>query len=414
MALVVYWYDCVCFGIVAAAFLGSLWVLWRKEAASRCEDDSVYESLLAAQQDADGFVHATPTAHVGSNQLWTSCWKGVHPGWLVLTRFVSFAVLAGFLSWDIVEWDASIFVYYTESGKTPIIFIIFPTYLPVPNLPLLSSKCRIRTMKAWGTGSGGKYQAFAFICTARILCEVIASEGGAFAFYFYTQWTFALVMVYFGLGTVISAYGCWVCLNTPLPENGARAEFLKSDVEESRTENSGTYKENNVRDKIKLQSHHAQEEFQRRAGFWGYLMQTIYQTCAGAVILTDIVFWCVIVPFLSNSHLGLNTLMGCMHTLNAMFLILDTLLNSLPFPWFRLAYFVQWSCLYVVFQWVLHACGFTWWPYPFLELNTPWAPLWYFALALVHIPCYGMYALIVKAKNSILPRLFPHAFVRSH
>ncbi|KAA3469783.1 Chaperone DnaK [Gossypium australe] len=114
MALVVYWYDCVCFGIVAAAFLGSLWVLWRKEAASRCEDDSVYESLLAAQQDADGFVHATPTAHVGSNQLWTSCWKGVHPGWLVLTRFVSFAVLAGFLSWDIVEWDASIFVYYTD------------------------------------------------------------------------------------------------------------------------------------------------------------------------------------------------------------------------------------------------------------------------------------------------------------
>ncbi|TYI69392.1 hypothetical protein E1A91_D08G152300v1 [Gossypium mustelinum] len=333
MALVVYWYDCICFGIVAAAFLGSLWVLWRKEAASRCEDDSVYESLLAAQQDADGFVHATPTAHVGSNQLWTSCWKGVHPGWLVLTRFVSFAALAGFLSWDIVDWDASIFVYYTE-------------------------------------------------------------------------WTFALVMVYFGLGTVISAYGCWVCLNTPLPENGARAEFLKSDVEESRTENSVTYKENNVRDKFRLQS--------QRAGFWGYLMQTIYQTCAGAVILTDIVFWCVIVPFLSNSHLGLNTLMGCMHTLNAVFLILDTLLNSLPFPWFRLAYFVQWSCLYVVFQWVLHACGFTWWPYPFLELNTPWAPLWYFALALVHIPCYGMYALIVKAKNSILPRLFPHAFVRSY
>ncbi|KAG4134201.1 hypothetical protein ERO13_D08G142300v2 [Gossypium hirsutum] len=333
MALVVYWYDCICFGIVAAAFLGSLWVLWRKEAASRCEDDSVYESLLAAQQDADGFVHATPTAHVGSNQLWTSCWKGVHPGWLVLTRFVSFAALAGFLSWDIVDWDASIFVYYTE-------------------------------------------------------------------------WTFALVMVYFGLGTVISAYGCWVCLNTPLPENGARAEFLKSDVEESRTENSVTYKENNVRDKIRLQS--------QRAGFWGYLMQTIYQTCAGAVILTDIVFWCVIVPFLSNSHLGLNTLMGCMHTLNAVFLILDTLLNSLPFSWFRLAYFVQWSCLYVVFQWVLHACGFTWWPYPFLELNTPWAPLWYFALALVHIPCYGMYALIVKAKNSILPRLFPHAFVRSY
>ncbi|KAK8497593.1 hypothetical protein V6N12_037464 [Hibiscus sabdariffa] len=286
MALVIYWYDFICFGIVAAAFVGSLWVLWKKEAASRCDEESVYESLLAARPDADGLVRATPRAHVGLSQLWTSCWIRVHPVWLVVTRFFSFAVLAGFLSWDIVEWDASIFVYYTE-------------------------------------------------------------------------WTFTLVMVYFA-------------------------------------------------------SHYAQEEFQRRAGFWGYLMQTIYQTCGGAVILTDLVFWLVIVPFLSNSHLGLNMLMGCMHTVNAVLLILDTLLNSLPFPLFRFAYFVLWSCVYVVFQWVIHACGFTWWPYPFLELNTPWAPLWYFVLALVHIPCYGIYALIVKAKNSIFPRLFPHDFVRSY
>ncbi|KAL4342653.1 hypothetical protein GQ457_08G021950 [Hibiscus cannabinus] len=251
------------------------------------------------------------------------------------------------------------------------------------------------------------YRAFAFICMARILFEEVVLVRGASAFYFYTQWTFALVMVYFALGTVFSAYGCWVCLNTPLPENGARDAFLKRDVEEN-------VAEDDVTDEIKLQSCHAQEEFQQRAGFWGYLMQIIYQTCAGAVILTDIVFWCVLVPFLSNSHFGLNMLMGSMHSLNAVFLILDTLLNSLPFPWFRLAYFVQWSCLYVVFQWTLHACGFTWWPYPFLELNTPWAPLWYFALAVAHIPCYGIYALIVKAKNSILPKLFPHAFLRSY
>ncbi|GMI75993.1 hypothetical protein like AT2G47115 [Hibiscus trionum] len=335
MVLVVYWYGCVCFGIVAAAFIGSLWVSSRKDIVSRCEEDSAYESLLAARSDAN------PRAQVGSNQLWTSCWKGVHPGWLVVTRFASFVIMAAFLSWDTLEWDASIFVYYTE-------------------------------------------------------------------------WTFALVMVYFVLGTVFSAYGCWVCLNTPLPENGARDEFLKRDVEENVTENSVTYRENDATNKFKLRSRYAQEEFQQRAGFWGYLMQTIYQTCAGAVILTDIVFWCVLVPFLSNSHLGLNMLMSCMHSLNAVFLILDTLLNSLPFPLFRLAYFVQWSCMYVVFQWVLHACGFIWWPYPFLELNTPWAPLWYFALAVVHIPCYGIYAVIVKAKNSILPKLFPHSFVRSY
>lgn len=33
----------------------------------------------------------------------------------------------------------------------------------------------------------------------------------------------------------------------------------------------------------------------------------VRQTSAGAVVLTDVVFWLVIVPFLSNTHLGLNT-----------------------------------------------------------------------------------------------------------
>ncbi|XP_044493338.1 uncharacterized protein LOC123216819 [Mangifera indica] len=341
MALVVYWYDFVCFGIVAAAFIGSWWVLWRKERASRCDDNTIYESLIASRPDSDGFVRAIPKAHVGSSQLWTSCWKGVHPGWLLLTRFVSLVAMAGFLSWDIADWGASIFVYYTE-------------------------------------------------------------------------WTFTLVIIYFGLGTIVSAYGCWVYRKDPPSANGVRDEFVTTDIEESITTNTLTYGENEVRGSIKLQSHYAEEVIQHRAGFWGYLMQTIYQTCGGAVILTDIVFWCIIVPFLSNAHLALNMLMGCMHTLNAVFLLLDSVLNNLPFPWFRLAYFVQWSCLYVVFQWVIHACGFSWWPYPFLELNNPWAPLWYFSLAVVHIPCYGIYALIIKAKNRILSRLFPHAFLRSY
>ncbi|KAJ6940753.1 protein rolling stone-like isoform X2 [Populus alba x Populus x berolinensis] len=224
-----------------------------------------------------------------------------------------------------------------------------------------------------------------------------------------------LIMIYFALGTVMSAYGCWVSLKQPaVSEHGENSVFLKRDVEEDGTATSITYKEKKSGGTIKLRSHCAEEAIRERAGFWGYLMQIIYQTCAGAVILTDIIFWCIIVPFLSNTHLGLNSLMGCMHSLNAVFLLLDTALNSLPFPWFRLAYFVQWSCLYVIFQWVIHACGFTWWPYPFLELNTPWAPLWYFAMAVIHIPCYGIYALIFKAKNTIFPRLFPRSFVRSY
>ncbi|RZB85099.1 uncharacterized protein LOC114370301 isoform X1 [Glycine soja] len=344
-ALELEWYDFVCFGIVGLAFLGAIWVLWMHEGASQSKLGTLEENLLVGLQDSTGVVvnvvlRDRVIGQVRSTpQLWTSCWRGLHPLFLLITRFLSFVVMAVLLPLDVREYDASIFVYYTE-------------------------------------------------------------------------WTFTLVMIYFALGTIISAHGCWQYINKPPLQNGEMAEFLRRDLEEST--NSIAYREKETKSSIRLQSQYIQEEFNQRVGFWGYLMQITYQTSAGAIILTDIVFWCVIVPFLSISHFQLNMLMVSMHSLNAVFLLLDTALNNLPFPWFRLSYFVLWSCGYIIFQWVIHACGFTWWPYPFLELNTPWAPVWYLCLAVIHIPLYGMYSLIVKAKNTILPRFFPRAFLRTY
>ncbi|XP_030532788.2 uncharacterized protein LOC115742545 [Rhodamnia argentea] len=342
MGLVVYWYDAVCYGIVAVSFLGSLWVIWRKEGGSRLDDNAIFQSLLSGRPEPEGhYSVAKPRSHVDSSCLWTSCWRGVHSGWLLATRLGSLAVMGGFLAWDIVEWDATIFVYYTE-------------------------------------------------------------------------WTFALVMVYFALGTVASAYGCWVYSRQTSTGNGLTDQLLGRDLEDNRISATNNYGVKKVETRVsKLRSCYTEEEILQRAGFWGYVMQIIYQTSAGAVILTDVVFWCIIVPFLSNARLGLNLLMGCMHTLNVFFLLIDTSLNSLPFPWFRLTYFVLWSSIYVIFQWVIHACGFSWWPYPFLEVSSPWCAVWYFAIAVVHVPCYGLYALITKSKNSIFSRLFPHSFTRS-
>ncbi|KAL5135791.1 hypothetical protein HKD37_03G008621 [Glycine soja] len=188
------------------------------------------------------------------------------------------------------------------------------------------------------------------------------------------SWTFILVTIYFALGTIVSAYGCWRFFNKPVIHNGAKAEFLRRDVEETISTNLITSN--------KLESRYVEEDFQQRAGFWGFVMQTIYQ------------------------------LMSCMHALNAFFLLLDTALNNLPFPWFRVSYFVLWSCGYVIFQWVIHAFGFKWWPYPFLELNNKWAPIWYLCLAVIHAPCHMACIIwIVRAKNTILPRLFPRAFL---
>ncbi|KAK9136597.1 hypothetical protein Sjap_007191 [Stephania japonica] len=42
------------------------------------------------------------------------------------------------------------------------------------------------------------------------------------------------------------------------------------------------------------------------AGFWGYLIQIIYQASAGASMLTDVVFWGLLFPFQSKGHFRLN------------------------------------------------------------------------------------------------------------
>ncbi|CAI0469774.1 unnamed protein product, partial [Linum tenue] len=165
------------------------------------------------------------------------------------------------------------------------------------------------------------FRAFALVCLAPVLYGV-ASVDGIFTYYFYTQWTFTLVMVYFALGTVISAYGCYWESQNQSPSGAGTAEaslFLETGLDDN--------------DK-------GDETVQLKAGFWGYLMLTVYQTCGGAVILTDIVFWCLLLPFQSDEHFHLDVLMGCIHSLNVAFLILDTILNNLPFPWFGFLYFV--------------------------------------------------------------------------
>ncbi|KAK1318800.1 hypothetical protein QJS10_CPB04g01069 [Acorus calamus] len=254
------------------------------------------------------------------------------------------------------------------------------------------------------------FRAIVTVAMTCLLARIAAAEG-AFVFYFYTQWTFMLVIVYFVLATIISAHGCWSYLRRDVSQSEERNEFLKGDVEDSNPDAETCRIDRNA-DDTEWQSQQKHEDNEQRAGFLGYAVQIIYQTCAGAVLLTDIVFWCVIIPFMSSDQFKLTLLMGCMHSLNLVFLLIDTALNSLQFPLFRMAYFVLWSCAYIIFQWVLHACGFSWWPYPFLELDTPWAPLWYFGMALVHIPCYGVYALAVKAKVLFFSRFFPHAFIK--
>ncbi|KAK1302415.1 hypothetical protein QJS10_CPB12g00159 [Acorus calamus] len=239
-----------------------------------------------------------------------------------------------------------------------------------------------------------------------LLIVNVGIDGGGILFY-YTQWTFLLVTIYFGLGSCLSIYGCYQLLDK---DGDYAVDHVRVDAEQ------GTYvaptADGNVNSVRNFISPGFREEryVHQLAGFWVYVFQVIYQTNAGAVVLTDCVFWLVIVPFLALEDYKLSVINIGMHSVNAVFLLGDTVLNRLRFPWFRISYFLLWTAIYVIFQWIIHACVSLWWPYPFLDLSSSFAPLWYVAVGLMHLPCYAVFFLIIKMKYYLLLTWFPDSY----
>ncbi|KAK7265676.1 hypothetical protein RJT34_33299 [Clitoria ternatea] len=251
------------------------------------------------------------------------------------------------------------------------------------------------------------FRVFAFVVLL-VLLILTATADGASIFYFYTQWTFTSITIYFGLGSLLSMHGCY---QHHKKASGDKVENVDGDAEQGTYDAPPTLPQSPNPSTNEKGLGAPQEHLIRQpAGTWGYIFQILFQMNAGAVMLTDCVFWFIIVPFLTIKDHNINLLVISMHTINAVFLLGDTALNCLRFPWFRIGYFCLWTVTYVVFQWIVHAIVKLWWPYPFLDLSSSYAPLCYFSMAILHIPCYGIFALIMKLKHTVLSTRYPDSY----
>ncbi|XP_062106888.1 uncharacterized protein LOC133818178 isoform X1 [Humulus lupulus] len=243
------------------------------------------------------------------------------------------------------------------------------------------------------------FRLFAFFSLLTTLIFKIVISG-ATTFLYYTQLTFTLLTVYFGYGALLSIYGCYQY----------RLRNKKSNVSHFETNTGqGSYMPLISNDTERNTSNPKKDDcymFQLPRIFT-YVFEILFQMNAGAVMLTDSVFWIIIVPFLTIKDYNLTFMNVSLHSFNAILLLCDTALNCLQVPVFRITFFILWTGVFVIFQWIIHACVSFWWPYPFLELSSPYAPLWYLLVAVMHIPCYGLFVLIVKMKRFLLTKWFP-------
>ncbi|KAI3808731.1 hypothetical protein L1987_24690 [Smallanthus sonchifolius] len=242
--------------------------------------------------------------------------------------------------------------------------------------------------------------AFRIIASCLLLAASIADVAthGANLFYYYTQWTLILTIFYFMFGSLLSACGCIRQHNISNAhskhtdaEKGLYVPLTKARTGESVNELGECY-------------------FSETGALYGYIFQIIFQMTAGAVMLTDGVYWLLIFPFLTIVDYEMSFLTVVVHSLNLVLLLGDTAMNSLGFPWFRISYFILFTAFYVIFEWIVHAFVATWWPYPFLNVSEQYAPMWYWVVASLHLPCYVIFALCVKTKYFILSRWFPESY----
>ncbi|XP_027352984.1 uncharacterized protein LOC113863555 [Abrus precatorius] len=250
------------------------------------------------------------------------------------------------------------------------------------------------------------FRVLAFSSLSASLVAKIHINGGSI-FYYYTQWTFTLVTIYFGCASMLSVYGCYQHKksSTTYNVNIARIDAEQGPYMPLLHQNTTSQSRMEHLDDPHVQIHKNQV-----SPIWSYIFQILFQMNAGAVMLTDCVYWIIIFPFLTLRDYNFNFMTVNMHTLNVVLLLGDATLNCLQIQWFGMSFFVIWTSIYVLFQWIIHAFVSIWWPYPFLDLSSTYAPLWYLLVALLHIPCYAFFKLIVEMKHYFLSKWFPSSY----
>nr|KAJ0194337.1 hypothetical protein LSAT_V11C800435820 [Lactuca sativa] len=200
-------------------------------------------------------------------ESWMPCLKGLSPFWLMGFRMISFCLILVASIADVVTHGTNLFYYYTQ------MHLLLPFYNYFSNLQLL----------------------------------------------FVFGWTLMLTTIYFLFGLVVSASGCF--------RKDKKKMYNAHSIIDTE-QGIGIYMPLNHAGKQKPVNLQEECYFSQTVAIWGYIFQILFQITAGAVMLTDGVYWLVIFPFLNISDYEMSFL-TVVHSLNIVLVLGDTSMNSL-------------------------------------------------------------------------------------
>lgn len=247
------------------------------------------------------------------------------------------------------------------------------------------------------------FRALCVVYLLPILLYNVVLKGGV-VFLFYTECTFTLLIVYFALAFRQSLlhYLRIRPSESTVDQITSSESLLNGDLEAG---DGGIGKTVDVSTHPLPFARLRGRDMQEDAGVEGYVTQCVFQTVLPAAVLTDLVYWGLLIPLFLPSHFYHSFVDINMHAVNLVLLTIEFALNSLRFPWFRISYFILWSSAYCFMQWTVHSTGITrFWPYPFMNVDTPYAPAWYLAIIFFHGICAALCLLLALAKQSVWSR----------
>ncbi|KAE8915174.1 hypothetical protein PF005_g6255 [Phytophthora fragariae] len=212
------------------------------------------------------------------------------------------------------------------------------------------------------------------------ICDVWRSHGRCLAFY--TSWNFILQGAYFGG----AAWRTRRQLQRRLDERTASYTALVDNDDDG--SDSAFARPRRVL---------------RASGVHWIDLELLLDVCLAASLLICAVVWAVLYPYavkIGHPETILNGVSYCQHGVNVLLLQMDFFATRHQVSRDAFPLVMGWPSVYAVFAWIVHgtvARGF--WPYPFLDLDTPWAPLWYGGLLAAHVVALMLVMLLSRVKH---------------